>query len=81
MKRVSLKQVANRCVKDPKFFRALLRGPQSALVRARMPISAKDLKKMKKLIADKGAMKDFAIYSKLIRKYTRTPRTPQGILW
>lgn len=78
MKTVSLKQLVNKCIKDPTFFRALLRNPQKALDNARLHITAREMKKVKRLIADKRAMKDFAIYSKLIRKYTRTP---QGILW
>jgi len=78
MKRVSLKLVANKCIKDPSFFRALLRDPQRALERARLKLSAKDLRHLKRLLSDKTAMKDFVKYSKLIRKYTRTP---QGFIW
>jgi len=78
MKRVSLKHVADRCVKDPAFFRALLRNPGKALENVRMHISARDVKKLKRLTADKKAMKDFTVYSRIVRKYTRSP---QGILW
>jgi len=77
MKRVSLKQIVQRCIKDPKFFRALLRNPQRALVRARMQIPGKDLRKLEKLIAQKGVRKDFEIYIKLVRKYLRLQR----IIW
>jgi hypothetical protein len=78
MKRVSLKQVVQRCVREPNFFRALLRDPEKALARARLQISGKDLRKLKRLTRDKSAMKDFAVYGKLMRKYVHTP---QGILW
>lgn len=78
MKTVSLNQVVHKCVMEPRFFRALLRNPQRELVHAGLHITARDMKKLKRRIAEKGAMKDFAIYSKIIRKYTHTP---QGILW
>ncbi len=78
MKRVTLKHVVNCCVEDPKFFRALLKNPQKALDLSRLQITAKDMKKLQKLGADKRAMKDFEIYSALVRKYRRFHK---DLLW
>ena len=78
MKRVTLKHVVNSCVLDPKFFRALLKNPQKALDLARLQITAKDMKKLQKLGADRSAMKDFVIYSTLVRKYRRFHK---DLLW
>ncbi len=78
MKRVSLKQVVQKCVWEPAFFRKLLKNPGGSLDRAGMQLSAKDLRKLKKLMADKKSMRDFEKYSRLVRKYAQTP---QGLLW
>ena len=78
MKRVSLKQVVNKCIQEPAFFRALLKNADRTLLRSEIQISAKDLRKLKRLSSDKKAMKDFVIYASLVRKYDHTP---QGILW
>lgn len=83
MKKVSLKQVVNKCIKDPKFYRALRGNPEKALAHDRMHLTARDLKKLQRLTAKKGAMDDFDIYVKLIKKYAQSKyaRAPQGILW
>jgi hypothetical protein len=78
MKSVSLKQIVDKCIQEPAFFRALLKNPEKTLLRHKMQISTKDLEKLKELSADKKAMKDFPIYASLVRKYARTS---QGILW
>jgi hypothetical protein len=78
MKRVSLKQVVEKCIWEPAFFRALLRDSKKTLTRARMHISARDQRRLRRLMADKKAMKDFVTYGSLIRKYGRSGH---GILW
>ncbi len=78
MKKVSLKQLVDKCIQEPAFFKALLKNPEKTLLDSKLEISSEDLETMRELSADKKAMKDFAVYSSLIRKYARTP---QGILW
>jgi hypothetical protein len=77
-KRVSLKQVVKKCTWEPAFFRSLLRDPKKALARAKMHLSAKEMRKLRRLTADRKAMKDFRTFISLVRKYAHTP---QGILW
>jgi hypothetical protein len=78
MKSVSMKQVVDKCIQEPAFFRGMLKNPERTLLRSEIQVSAKDLKKLKKLSSNKKAMKDFTIYASLVRKYAHTP---QGILW
>jgi hypothetical protein len=74
----NLKKLVQKCISDPAFFNALVTNPKGALYDARMFLVPADLSQLKRLLKDKKSIRDFRIYSKLIRKYGSKP---QGVLW
>ena len=61
----SLKTVVERAFKDDRFYRALKRNSESALKKAGIRLTKKDMRKLKRLFGMRSVAKDFGELKKV----------------
>lgn len=81
MKKVTLKQVANKAVKDPKFWKGLRRDSRQTLYDNGMELSGADLKRLDSILSLDGRTLTVDLDRLMARSRTVKPGFGGGVSW